>query len=321
MTEGENLAGAYSEQPWIGWLCLILIAIFSTLTWMVGRWALQRDGRPVLLGFWGASIAIAFSAIVWGTSGQPLWQWEGIAYGAVNSIGACLVTMLTYACLKIGPAGPTTAFGSIGFVWPALISLVFLRQTSPNLWLLTGLISTGAGLALIGFTSMQGTNNSSTTQRLVSSRTMSPRWLAMAMGGWVGAGLSQTSQMFYAAGRPENPGAFMLHGNVICLGIFFFLARGRGGVRWGREAVGGLAIGILGSLCLVLTLRALRTIGAEVVFPVITAAPILAMMIAGRIFYQERLRRMTWAGVTVIVIGVILLAYGNAGQTRDLVSK
>ena len=104
----------------------------------------------------------------------------------------------------------------------------------------------------------------------------------------------------------------MVFTNVICLGILFLVVRRRGGVRWGREAIGGLAIGILGNLSLVLTLRALRTIGADVVFPVVTAVPVLVMMIAGCVLYKESLRKMTWAGTMIILMGVILLAYGNA---------
>src|SRR5687768_14401197 len=107
----------------VGWIYLAAASACSAMLWLVARWSLRSDGRVDLLGFWGAPTAITVSLVVWAASNQPLVQWQPMVWGVLNGAMACLALVLIMTCVKIGPIGPTTTLGNLGFVWPVAIHM------------------------------------------------------------------------------------------------------------------------------------------------------------------------------------------------------
>ena len=79
-----------------------------------------------------------------------------------------------------------------------------------------------------------------------------------------------------------------------------------------RECLGGVVLGVVNAASVALTLVTIRQLGAEVVFPVAVATPILLMLIIGRVFYKERLSAAAWTACVLGALSVAALAYGGA---------
>lgn len=290
-----------------GWEYLSAATACATLFWLVARWSLRSpDGRVDLLGFWAMPSAIVVSLIVWTSSDQPLFQPQPVVGGTINGALAGVAQILSMTCVKIGPIGPTATVGNLAFVWPVAVVLASAGLSSLNVFVGPGLALLAIGLLVLGW---QTRGEPAAT---AGGRRMSPLWFALALGAFFTTGAGQITQMTNAATAPENPGAFMLFTNVLVALVMFVAVQFSGEFRVGREIAGGLVQGLLGNSCLFLTLRSLALLKPHLVFPVLTATPIVVTLIVGWLFYNERFRWPVWVALTLLTAGLLLVAFSRS---------
>lgn len=133
-------------------------------------------------------------------------------------------------------------------------------------------------------------------------------WLSMA---FLGNGLAQFFQKYLHAsglGAYQAPALVMMY----LAGTLFALAAmlGFGGRARHREVLAGVGVGICSYAGNFAVLRALGSLPAYTVFPIVVAGPILVVALYARIVLHERLSRGAVSGIVCGMIGAVLLTAG-----------
>ena len=291
----------------IGWVYLLLIVATGTAIWPVGRWALSGDGKASVMGFY---ISVVAAAVMWGRvllrggpiNVGPVWA-AGALLGVAYSVGFILLMM---RCLQIGPVGPTVTVNNMAMVCGVAYGIVWLRCGVPSVATIAGVAGVCVALVLIGI----GRNKNGEAGRAPSSR-----WLAYVLAGGALSGLSFITQTYVGTCHADQGRLFGAVGFLVSAVILLpMMLRARIKLRGRRELVGGVLIGLGSTVSLPLTVAAIGKIGAHVVLPITVASPVLLVLLIGRAFYGERLRRPAWIACIVGGVSIFLVAWSQAAS-------
>jgi len=289
----------------IGWLLLPFIVATATVLWPIGRWALAGDGKPAVMGFW---VSITTAAITWGwvfAVGAPIrvgpvWA-VGALFGIAYSVGFILFIM---RALQIGPVGPTVTVNNMAMVCGVVAEIVWLRPHVPSVATIAGVAGVCAALVMIGV----GRNKEDAGPHAASAR-----WLTYVLVGGALSGVSFITQTYVGTTQATQGRLFAAVGFLVSALILAPAALRTGlRLRGRREPIGGVLIGVCNAVVLPLTIAVIERIGAHVVLPVTVASPMLLVLMIGRVFYGERLRRAAWIACVVGGASIALIAWGQA---------
>ena len=217
---------------------------------------------------------------------------NGIAY----SIGFCV---LIVTCLKIGPVGLTVTMNNFGLLWPVVVGAAFFSGGKPP----SALIIAGLAAVILALAMMPWSRSESG-----GAAEVTPRWLRLALGGWIMAGVSFTC--LFLAGRllAVNPYVYVTWCYGASLVVLVSIAAWkRSTALSGVEAAAGLYIGVVAVANTAVAVCLLGRINPAVYFPLTVASPAVFMLITGHFVLRERMNRIGWAVATSGIAGIIML--------------
>jgi drug/metabolite transporter (DMT)-like permease len=282
---------------------MTIIVVSSTILWIISKWVMQGDGDSKVQAFWISLTGLIISGIILFFREQPIFITPLIFFGLIVSFTASIgfLTIMMY-CLKIGPVGLTMTVNNSMLVFGVVYSIIFLNPHIPNLIVILGIIGSISGLIIIGI---------STSNQSGNSQKISPKWTKLVMIGGGLAGISFMNQAYIGACHPgiDPLMVFIFWISLFSIAILTVLIiYTRSKIIKKREMIGGFLIGILTNVALFLTLYSIKLIGAEIVFPIAVASPMVIMLIIGHFLYKEHLQLKTGIGALLAIISVILLS-------------
>lgn len=289
----------------MGWIILCIIVLAATAIWPLGRWTLKDTGEPGVAGFW-VSLTVALVCAA-GTAATGDWRgassgvWvAGAALSVAYAVGFWICIM---RALQIGPAGPTATINNMAMAAGVLYGLLVLTPGRATAWTWAGLTGVCAALLLLGLgkPAVDGVH-----------RTTGARWARLVVVGGALSCVSFVVQAHVGTLYPAHKYVFGVAAySLSALLLLPVMLRDRARFARRRECAGGVALGVVNGAMLPLTLMTIRQLGAEVVFPVTVATPILLVLLIGRIFYKEQLSTPAWIGCVLGALAVAALAYGG----------
>ena len=118
------------------------------------------------------------------------------------------------------------------------------------------------------------------------------------------------------AGFPATLGYVVWALTVVPIGIFA-LIKLKGKLDKDKKSIFlGMAVGLLGSAGQLLLFQALRTGPAYLVFPFISIAPVVTILMS-IVFLKEKASKKSWAGIVIASIAVFLLSYSPKGESAS----
>ena len=90
---------------------------------------------------------------------------------------------------------------------------------------------------------------------------------------------------------------------VLCVALMLYKKQRPGGY----EVLFGVLIGVPNFFSARFLLRALGSLPAVIVYPTFSVATILAVTLAGVVFFREKLTRRQWAALGAILAALVLL--------------
>jgi drug/metabolite transporter (DMT)-like permease len=272
------------------------LAILSALMWgtadfLGGVTARRRSAVAIYLGSQAFGFVLLLTVAVirgdWHSSMGYLW-W-GVGLGITG-----LVAMIAfYRALALGPMGLVSPLVAIAVVLPVIVG--FASGEAPSSMEITGIV-----IAFVGVLLASG-------PELTGAESMKP--LAYTAVAAVGFGLLYVGM---AKGSETNASMTMLTyraTSMVILLIALIVARGTGGVTKADlpvlaaigilDATANLLFGIASTLGMLSTTSVLSSL-----YPVVTA-------VLAAIILRERLRPIQYVGVTIAMVGVVLLSAGG----------
>lgn len=140
-----------------------------------------------------------------------------------------------------------------------------------------------------------------------------PREKASSMAGLLilllaGGGCDTMSKVYEVYGSAALSGHFLLYTFLIALGLCLaLLAAKRQGLPGKAEWGFGLLVGIPNYFAAKFLLASLAQLNAVIVYPVYSVATLLVVTVAGVLLFRERLRRLQWAALGMILLSLVLL--------------
>ena len=275
----------------------LLLAILSSAS-MALALRLFRDPAGnrygIILGNYLTCILLALllaprgSSVLSGSGGTVLM-------GAVTGFFyvAALVGMQT--SVHRNGAGLTAAFARLGLVISLLVSVLFFGERPAPLQLV------GAALVLAALVLIHAGGEGG------SKKGFGILLLTLFFSG----GADAMSKVFEQLGDPAENSRFFfwLFVTALLMTAGFALREGR---RTGkrlvlRELAAGAAVGVPNYFSSFLLLRSLQSLPAFLVFPVFSTGAILLTLLAGALFFRERLTRRQTLGVCLILAALVLL--------------
>lgn len=214
-----------------------------------------------------------------------------VGMGAVNGILYLAgFVLLQYNTRKNGVV-LSSVFMKLGLLVPMVLSVfLFSEIPTPMQWL--GFVLAVGAIILINYE--KGTSFSSVRLPLV----------LMLLAGGCGDAMSKVFEVY---GDPSQGDLFLFYTFVSAFMLCIVLIL-RKKERPDRYALlFGVVVGIPNFFSAKFLLMAVERLPAVIVYPTFSVGTILAVTLAGICLFHERLRRLQWAALTVILAALVLL--------------
>lgn len=99
--------------------------------------------------------------------------------------------------------------------------------------------------------------------------------------------------------------AIFLFASIFSL-VFCFIRKSFRNFGW-KAVAGGLALGLVNSLCTSCSLRALSVMSTSLYYPVYNIGIVVISTLAGVIFFKEKIKWIQLAGLALAALGIVLL--------------
>lgn len=235
-------------------------------------------------------LAIAFTGGGGTAAGTPGVS-AAVSMGIINGVLYLLGFVLLQFNVKKNGVVLSATFMKLGLLVPMVVSVCFFGEL-PALWQVVGFVLAVAAILLVN----GGEDR--------SAGGMKAGLILLLL---VNGGADAMSKIFEELGEAKWSECFLLvtFGTALLLcGTLMFVKRERPG-RW--ELLFGLLIGIPNYFSARFLLRSLERVTAVIVYPTYSVATILAVTVAGRCLFQERLTKQQWFAVVVILAALVLL--------------
>lgn len=191
-------------------------------------------------------------------------------------------------------------------VLPVLLSVVLWRERPGPL----ELAGSGAALAALGLV-LAGVARRAGTGEAPTYRPSAPLWLVAL---FLVDGLVVTAAQVFRQEMPQDENlpfqAIIFASAFIVTTVLYHLRR----QRVNRDALRfGALLGTANLGNYLFLILALTVLPGVVVYPVMAAGEVGLMALAGVLLWRERLRPLSWVGIALAVLAVVLVQLGRAG--------
>jgi drug/metabolite transporter (DMT)-like permease len=217
-----------------------------------------------------------------------------------GGVGGAIAYFFFLSALKAGPYALTISVYTMSFLIPVAFSIV--------VWFRPLGRSTAAGILLI--IAGVATISMSGAAAKGEARAAWLKWLALLGAAFILTAIPQIAQAAAARLGAVNFWFFLFvtfSAGALALWAFLLAKRTKpaaGLFKYGTLAAFGSVAGNL------FTLRALVRLPEPVVFPVSTAAPILAAVLLAVFYFREKIKPLGYVGILAGLAGIIFLALG-----------
>ena len=185
----------------------------------------------------------------------------------------------------------SSVFMKLGLLVPMIVSVLFFGEV-PGMTQILGFVLALAAIVLINV--KKGSGGASSAIGLV---------LLLLAGG----SADMMSKVFEELGPAALSNQFLLFtfffAFAICKDVMFFNKQ-----RIGRnELIYGCLVGLPNFYSSKFILRALESLDAVIVYPSFSVGTLLVVTLAGVAFFSERLRKLQWLAVAIILVALALL--------------
>ncbi len=230
-----------------------------------------------------------------GFAGQRSLFPAGSALTLLMGTAQGLLYLVSFLLLNISTARNgvvlSSVFMKLGLLVPMVLS-IFLFGELPSALQLIGFVMALTAIFLINFESGQ--------------KRVRMNWLLLLLllGGGSGDAMAK---IFETWGDPSLASHFLLYtfltALILCLALMKYKQQ-----RIGRaELLFGLAIGIPNFFSAKFLLAALNSLPAVIVYPSYSVATMLAVTLAGALFFREKLNRNQWLALVIILLALVFL--------------
>ena len=224
----------------------------------------------------------------------------GVIFGIVTALGA----VLHMKALETGPLSYTNVIVPCGMVIPSLAGSLFFGEV----------ISTGqfVGMALMLFSIVCAVDSSDTQNG------MSMKWLLLCLGSFLCSGMVGVMQKVHQSSEYRAElGVFLVI--AFAVSVLFSLGLARSSLHRGETAgvlqagsikkliVFSVICGIGIALCNQINMYLAGVMEAVIFYPVVNGGFMLLNIIAGVLFWHEKLSRRQWAGLVMGGAAIFLL--------------
>lgn len=202
------------------------------------------------------------------------------------------------SALKKGNIGICSTVYSLGFIFPTLSGNLFWNER------LTGLNIIGI-LMVIPTIIISGTPSSKNGQQKNINTYIIPLMSAMFSSGGLGIMQKIQQNSYY----PEQKNFFVISAFALAGTISFLIslfAKREPQIKIGRKLIFGAGIGVAFGLCNLLNTILAGQLDSAVFFPVLNIGTIFFSIVAGIIFYKEKISRND---LIVLLLGIISILF------------
>jgi len=213
------------------------------------------------------------------------------AMGAVNGVFYLAGFLLLQWNVKKNGVVLSATFMKLGLLVGMAVSVCFFREV-PTPVQVVGFLLAVAAILLINYRKEERSGGMH----------MGLVWLLLC-GGMADA----MSKIFEELGPAGFDGLFLFFTFLTALGLCAAVMIVKGGLPGKWEVLYGLLIGIPNFFSTKFLLRCLQEIPAVIAYPVYSVGGILLVTTVGVLAFRERLRKLQWAGMGLILIALVLL--------------
>ena len=213
------------------------------------------------------------------------------AMGAINGIFYLAGFLLLQWNVKKNGVVLSATFMKLGLLVAMVISVCFFHEV-PSLAQSLGFALAVTAIVMINYRKEAGSAGA--------------KWglLIMLLCGGMADGMSKIFEELGPAGYGD-PFLFFTFLTALGLCVAVMLMKGQRPGKW--EILFGLLIGIPNFFSSKFLLGALRGVPAVIVYPVYSVGGILLVSAVGVLAFGERLRKLQWAGMGLILVALVLL--------------
>ena len=214
-----------------------------------------------------------------------------IGLGAIAGIIYLVSFVLMQSNIEKNGVVLSSVFMKLGLLVPMLVSIVFFGEMPGMLQIIGFAI---ALIAIVLINVQKGSGGASSAISLV---------LLLLMGG----GADLMSKIF------EELCPISLSDTFLFFTFFFAFAISKDLVFFKHQRIGrkevfyGFLVGIPNFYSSKFILRALEVLDGVIIYPSFSVGTLLVVTIAGIIFFHERLRKLQWIAVALIIVALVLL--------------
>jgi len=275
-------------------LFLILAIVSSVLVSVIMRLSTGKTGseKGMLLANYITCLLIAGIS----AGGRLFPREAGLApalgMGAFNGLMYLMAFVLFQFNVKKNGVVLSSSFMKLGLLVPMIVSVVLFRET-PGITEITGFILALIAIVLINY------------ERNASLRSGSaPALILLLLAGGSGDAMSK---VFEELGNRVLAPQFLFYTFLSALILCALLLIKEKQLPTGRDFLYGAMIGIPNYFSSFFLLRSLSSLPAVIAYPTFSIASILIVSVIGVLVFKERLRRIQWAGLFIVLISLALL--------------
>jgi len=213
------------------------------------------------------------------------------AMGAVNGVFFLAGFLLLQWNVKKNGVVLSATFMKLGLLVSMAVSVCLFREI-PNVQQILGFALAVTAILLINYRK----------ESSAGGMKMGLVWLLLC-----GGTADSMSKIFEELGPTGYDGPFLFFTFLTALGlcVAVMLLKGQRPEKW--EVLYGLLIGIPNFFSTKFLLRSLQSLPAVIVYPAFSVGGILLVTLVGVLAFRERLRKMQWAGMGLILVALVLL--------------
>jgi drug/metabolite transporter (DMT)-like permease len=294
----------------LGYILLFTSLIAFALLGIFHKVADHPQCRPkmiaVILLFWGGVLATAYTA-AFDEIGLRFPR-EVLLIGSLAGVIAALALFVFQTGLKFGKISTSWLIINLATAVPVLLS-VFLFGERINVAKIAGIVLVLAAIVMMWWDKRIDLDREA-AQATGEKKSDKSKWLPLMLLAFVGQGLAMSSQkLLVEAGASKYAWQFLivLYWSGFTVMVLLSLLREAWPNR--RELLTGLVMAVCSVIGNVSITKAMADVPAVVAYPVGNGGTLTLVVLAGVLFFKERIHRIGLAGIVCGVSAILVLIW------------
>ncbi|MDO8685728.1 MAG: EamA family transporter [Clostridiales bacterium] len=285
-------------------MAYILLFITNLLVFFIifiNRNAVNNNARVQTLGVWITGSSMIFSLIFALITNDLVISKYATIFGMLTGISYAFgYLIIMFYCLKIGPSGPTVTINNLGLLWVVILGIVLdWNIKKPSIIVILGISDTISSLALI---SKNGNRN--------DKKNINTKWIKLIFLCFIFSGISNAASFLATRFDQKNSIAFTIAMQGTSFIILIIISCVKKTLRPNIiEIRSGILTGAITFINIPLIFYITTLIPGYLVFPIVSAGPIVLVLLFANFVYKERLNIFGWLSCVIGVAGIILMNF------------